>query len=118
MKRGCQYPNCANLAVPNGIYCPAHQYKVDRDYNRYTRAGTVNQIYGSEWKRIRKQYAEAHPLCEECLKAGRAVTMDEVHHILPVSRGGTNSPDNLKALCRSCHEKAHIDLGDRGGRGV
>lgn len=39
--------------------------------------------------------------------------MEEVHHILPVSRGGRHNKENLMSLCRSCHNKIHIEMGDR-----
>lgn len=41
--------------------------------------------------------------CEGC-ESGTAV---EIHHLRPRSLQGTDEPDNLAALCRSCHEKAH-----------
>jgi len=31
----------------------------------------------------------------------------ELHHRVPVSRGGTNDPGNLITLCRSCHRSWH-----------
>lgn len=31
----------------------------------------------------------------------------EVHHIKEVSKGGTNTPANLIALCRNCHGDVH-----------
>lgn len=31
----------------------------------------------------------------------------EVHHILPVSMGGTDDPKNLITLCHNCHVKRH-----------
>lgn len=31
----------------------------------------------------------------------------EVHHILPISQGGTNDDSNLATLCPHCHEAAH-----------
>jgi predicted HNH restriction endonuclease len=31
----------------------------------------------------------------------------EIHHIQPVSEGGTNTPENLIHLCRSHHHAAH-----------
>lgn len=34
----------------------------------------------------------------------------EFHHIIPVSRGGTNDEDNLILLCPNCHKKAHAGL--------
>ena len=39
--------------------------------------------------------------------------VEEVHHIVPISRGGTHAADNLMSLCQSCHNKIHHDLGDR-----
>jgi len=41
-----------------------------------------------------------------CSICGRKDVPLEIHHILPRSRGGTDSPDNLRALCRSCHVAA------------
>jgi len=42
--------------------------------------------------------------CQECgTKEGKL----HVHHIVFRSNGGTNSPDNLIALCADCHEKVH-----------
>ena len=31
----------------------------------------------------------------------------EMHHIIPIHDGGTNHPDNLVTLCRTCHLGAH-----------
>jgi len=31
----------------------------------------------------------------------------EVHHILPLSEGGTNRIENLTTRCRACHLEAH-----------
>ena len=31
------------------------------------------------------------------------VDADQVDHIIPVARGGTDDSDNLQAVCRSCH---------------
>ena len=84
-----------------------------RQYDRYERSPDFHKKYGRAWKRIRDSYAAEHPLCEQCLKEGRVVPVDEVHHILPVSRGGTHTRSNLMSLCRSCHNKIHIEMGDR-----
>ncbi len=42
--------------------------------------------------------------CEAC--GHRPVTPEllEVDHILPRSRGGDNSPENLQTLCANCHK--------------
>ena len=111
LKRGCAYPGCPNLT--DGIYCDVHKPKANRNYNKYTRSPDHYKKYGTEWRRIREQYAQAHPLCEMCLKEGKLTPVEEVHHILPVERGGTHDESNLMSLCKSCHTKIHIELGDR-----
>ena len=60
----------------------------------------MHKKYGRSWKRIRNRYIKEHPFCEECFKDGKMVLAEEVHHILPVSRGGTNEVSNLMALCQ------------------
>mgnify|MGYP001114152568 CR=1 FL=1 len=115
-KRPCAYPGCGRLAV-HEQYCAEHQKVADDNYKRYERSPDFNKTYGRSWKRLRDKYIKQHPLCEMCLKEGRLTPVDEVHHILPVSQGGRSTPDNLMSLCRSCHIKIHLELGDRHSRG-
>ena len=89
---------------------------MERQYDKYVRP-TDRRKYGSRWKKIRDIYIARHPLCERCLANGKFRAAAEVHHILPVSRGGTNEENNLMALCWSCHQKIHRQLGDRWGGG-
>ena len=110
-KRPCSHPGCPNLC--DGQYCPEHEAEHRRAYDRYERSADVNKKYGRAWKRIRDKYVSTHPLCERCLKEGRLTPVEEVHHILPVSKGGRHTQDNLMSLCKSCHNKIHHDLGDR-----
>lgn len=109
-KKPCKYLGCPNLT--DGTYCERHKAQMEREYNTNGRT-TSHAKYGREWKRIRDKYVRLHPLCERCLKEGRYTPVDEVHHILPVNRGGTNVESNLMSLCKSCHNKIHIELGDR-----
>jgi 5-methylcytosine-specific restriction endonuclease McrA len=37
-------------------------------------------------------------------------TATEVHHITPLSRGGTSSMANCIAICKTCHDKRHNHL--------
>ena len=40
-------------------------------------------------------------------------TANDIHHIEPKGMGGrpnADTPDNLIALCRECHEKAHGNI--------
>lgn len=34
----------------------------------------------------------------------------EVHHLIPLSRGGTTTMTNLVCVCKKCHEKRHNHL--------
>ncbi len=34
----------------------------------------------------------------------------EVHHIVPLSKGGTNTKANLLCLCETCHNRRHNHL--------
>jgi len=48
----------------------------------------------------------ANGKCFGCGKKFDAQILD-VHHIVPISKGGSNSPRNLAVLCPTCHKKAH-----------
>jgi len=74
-------------------------------YNKYLRDPDTAKRYGRAWRRIRARFITAHPLCEQCLKEGRLTAAQEIHHILPLSEGGTHDEANLMALCSSCHSK-------------
>ena len=54
-----------------------------------------------------------HPVCEVCEKKGIVKAVEEVHHIVPLSEGGTHSDDNLMSLCKSCHSKITAKEGGR-----
>lgn len=86
---------------------------MDKHYEKFTRGYSPGKRYGRQWKKIRDRYVKIHPLCEICLKEGKSVLVDEVHHIKPLSEGGTHDENNLMSLCKSCHEKIHRERGDR-----
>ena len=100
-KRPCAYPGCP--ALTDTRFCPAHAKQDAREYERYRRAPETRKRYGRAWRRIRDRYIAAHPLCEQCEAAGRIIPAREVHHIVPLSEGGTHAEENLMALCTSCH---------------
>jgi len=100
-KRPCAHPGCPKLT--HGRFCPAHAKQDAQNYDKYRRDPDTHKRYGRAWKRIRDRYITAHPLCEQCEAAGRLILAEEVHHITPLSDGGTHAADNLMALCSSCH---------------
>lgn len=112
-QRPCAYPGCPRLS--DGLYCAEHKREANARYNKFERDPASNKRYGRGWKRIRDRHMQAHPLCEECSKAGRLTPAVEVHHILPLANGGTNVDANLMSLCHACHMKIHgqLDTHDR-----
>jgi 5-methylcytosine-specific restriction protein A len=105
-KKPCAHPGCPALTDKrycSGTLCRAYATQAHRDYNQHHRRPGSNKTYGRRWHTIRDLYINAHPLCEDCLTAGRCIRAEEVHHVIPVDRGGTHAEENLRALCRSCH---------------
>ena len=110
-KKPCSYPGCPKLT--NGRYCEEHQKQENKRYEKYQRNPATKKRYGEQWRRIRKQYAQTHPFCEQCFKKGVIVPVEEVHHIKPLSEGGTHDTSNLISLCKYHHSKIHAQRGDR-----
>ena len=66
------------------------------------------------WQHTREAYSKSKGyLCETCLAHGVVTAGEIVHHIRPITRENIGNPDitlswdNLRLLCRPCHEQAH-----------
>jgi 5-methylcytosine-specific restriction enzyme A len=62
--------------------------------------------------------AAAHGACEGCDAPAPFQDTDgfpflEVHHVLPLARGGSDRVSNAVALCPNCHRRCHFST-DRG----
>lgn len=110
-KHPCGFLGCPNLT--DGRFCEEHTKQENRRYERYQRDPATKRRYGRAWQRIRDRYAAAHPFCEECYKKGVLTPTEEIHHIVPLSHGGTHAEDNLMALCKPCHSRITVEMGDR-----
>ena len=113
-KHPCGFPGCPNLT--DGRYCEEHAKQENRRYERYQRDPAIKRRYGRMWQRIRNRYAAAHPFCEECYKKGIITPTEEIHHNIPLAHGGTHADDNLMALCKPCHSRITVEMGDRWPR--
>lgn len=75
----------------------------------------VRTLTGRPWQRLRDQILQRDRYlcqCEACGKRIAPLLADEVDHIVPLARGGDNSPGNLQAINRECHKrKTLIDAG-------
>ena len=75
-----------------------------------------SKYYGSKaWKDLRNWYISVHPLCENCMRYGRYVEADCVHHKQIFSHAVSQEdkynllllPQNCMSLCESCHQEMH-----------
>ena len=79
------------------------------------------------WCELRIAYLREHPLCERCIREGKAAGVPEgyitpaidVHHRVPVETAKTLQEmerlaydwNNLEALCIPCHSRTHREMG-------
>jgi hypothetical protein len=77
------------------------------------RVETPKGFYSSvEWKALTNTLLETHPHCQLCLSKSITRQSKEVHHIVPISKGGELlSEANLICLCDSCHRDIHSQVG-------
>lgn len=110
--RLCVTPGCPNR-VPQGACAPCSRRR------EQARGTSTERGYGSAWQKIRLAVLVEEPLCVRCLAQGIVKPSEEVDHILPKSRGGTDDRSNLQGLCRTHHSRKTMteDGGQRILRG-
>lgn len=59
--------------------------------------------YPPDWPQRCAAVAARDKVCKNCASSMSLQT----HHILPLSKGGTNRLSNLKLLCERCHQQVH-----------
>jgi hypothetical protein len=69
---------------------------------------------GDHWHRVRKSvYKRDDYTCQICEIQGGNDGQDvilQADHIIPKSRGGEDDSENLRTLCRTCHQARHARL--------
>ena len=111
LPRRCAWPGCAELVATR--YCAVHARmhlarERERERERSRRRGSASSRgYTAEWRRIRAYVLTEEPRCRIC---GAPAT--EVHHIVPLARGGTHDRANLMPLCSRCHRR--VTAGELG----
>jgi 5-methylcytosine-specific restriction enzyme A len=76
--------------------------------------------YGYRWVKLRETILkrDCH-LCQACQREGRVTIATEVDHVMPKAKGGTDDPENLQAICKSCHSaKSEREAAEAQGRRV
>lgn len=63
------------------------------------------RVTGRRGMALRKRRLEREPLCRDCKAKGVIAASTTPDHIKPLARGGTDTDDNIRCLCKPCHEK-------------
>lgn len=85
-----------------------HRHLAKSYYGHLVRDTYANGQKGGWWE-IRKRVLERDSY--KCVQCGNKA--EEVHHLIPLSRGGTTAMSNLVSLCKRCHDKQHFHLRNR-----
>lgn len=98
----CRVFGCAEL-VYDDAYCERHRRLAYHDQ----RESAARRGYDYTWKKLRAMVLRERPICADPfgLHGDNVVVATEVDHIIPLSRGGDNSIENLQPLCSTCHSK-------------
>ncbi len=78
------------------------QYRNNRRARKLNAAGSFTN---EEWKELCEKY---NHICLRCKKK-KPLTID---HVIPLSKGGSNSIDNIQPLCRSCNSSKRVSSTD------
>jgi 5-methylcytosine-specific restriction protein A len=103
----CRWPGCPELQEPGGHgYCARHEKEYRRE-DAARRGSSRQRGYTGKYERARAWILKRRPLCALCEAEGRLTPATMTHHVVPLSRGGTNRSDNLLPVCRECHDRLH-----------
>lgn len=109
--RSCRFSGCPKTISGGGGYCDDHrEYEkaIINEYSKRRGPSTPDSFYQSRsWIKYRDWYRKQHPLCEDCLKAGRGpIPMKIVDHIIEIKDGGERfDEENTRSLCQECHNR-------------
>ena len=95
----CRSPGCPGL-IQGGGYCPACRARgMGASWRGSRRAAGLPPGWAQTRLAILRRDGFA------CATPGCPYAADQVDHITPASRGGSDDPTNLQSLCTPCHRR-------------
>lgn len=70
----------------------------------HERKHRTKRLRGRAGAAQRARRLKAEPFCRDCRAHDILIDATEVDHIIPLSRGGLDTDDNVRCLCRDCHK--------------
>lgn len=75
------------------------KFVIKNQIRRFAKAKNGGKYTLTEWDALCKKYDN------KCLACGRQNIKLTVDHVIPLSKGGKNSIDNIQPLCKSCNSQ-------------
>lgn len=76
----------------------------------YGRKPYNKDAYGKDWSATTKSVKQRD--AGKCVECGSTKDV-QLHHIIPLTKGGTNHGFNLISLCETCHCKRHAHMKNK-----
>jgi 5-methylcytosine-specific restriction endonuclease McrA len=90
--------------------CKVEWYRGKEVFN-YAGGQARDHYASSFWLKLAEEIRKRDVVCQRCGKLPKLGTKLHVHHVNPWRYCREDNPDNLQALCPSCHKKADSELG-------
>ncbi|MDW1578888.1 PIN domain-containing protein [Vibrio sp. Vb2880] len=92
------------------VEAEAHAMKLDFSKQQIAKHRNIPRIRRQYISYLEQQGIDSNE-CEACgFRFEGDKNMLEIHHVLPLSKGGSDSTDNMVLLCPNCHRTAHSNL--------
>lgn len=120
-QRPCRASDCQALHRNANGYCDEHAGLAKQwSHQKKGKGNTTERGYGWRWQQLRKRVLARDGYlcqCEDCQKRPMPLVAHEVDHIIPKAEGGTDAPDNLRAINKDCHRRKTLMEAERGRHG-
>lgn len=91
--------------TPEGKAC----YQRGSSKRRAIIRNIINTLTSEEWIDILKEYKFR---CAYCGKEFNLFDRPERDHVIPLSKGGNNTKENIAPACRSCNARKYNKIGE------
>lgn len=89
-------------------------YKIKNMLRRERRAEAIQKRYAEQNRFIRSDIYNSLKKKRTCYMCKNTYDHPlQIHHIVPVCKGGSNEASNLAVLCSKCHKEIHDSMKHR-----